>query len=318
MRRSRLFVFMAALVLLSSFASGAHAGQVRINATGSFTFLPNSIALNQGDQVVWVWTGGGHTVESGAGSSDPGAGSLFLTNLQLTSGNAFSWKSTQTGSVPYYCVQHEFSGMTGSLTISASGIPVSNFRITELEYNQAGGLDRIEITNMGGDTGDLGRYRISVNGAPVQFVPLNSVTVFTGGRVTIHTNEAGTNTATNLFMGGLGDLPTAGSIALYVPNSATPVTGAGSGLTEVSQIIDFVQWGSGAQGNLATAMTALVWPTSGFLNAVPTGYDLVFCGTATQYGNTFWDVAHPNFSSGPLCSTPTRTSTWGRIKVLYR
>lgn len=318
MHRLRRFVSAAALGLLSILATGAHAGQVRVNVGGgSNVFLPSSIPLNQGDQVVWVWVGGTHTVTNGAGSGDLNAGVLFDTNLQSLSGSAFSWKSTQSGDVPYFCRPHE-GIMTGALQISASGVPVSSFRITEVEYNQAGGLDRIEITNMGGDTGDLGRYRISVNGAAAQAVPLNSVTIFSAARVTIHTTEAGINTSSNLFMSGLGDLPTTGSVALYVPNSATPVMGAGSALTEVSQIIDFVQWGAASQGNFTTAGSAGVWPTNVFLDAVPAGYDLVFCGTATQYGKTFWDVARPNFSSGPLCSTPTRTSTWGRIKALYR
>ncbi len=62
-----------------------------------------------------------------------------------------------------------------------------------------------------------------------------------------------------------------------------------------------------------------MWPGSEFVDPVPvTGnYDITFCGTATQTGKAFWNVAHPNFNTQVLCSTPTRASTWGRIKLLY-
>jgi len=302
----------AAAVLVSLATLDARAGQVRVNTGGgSNIFLPGSIPLNQGDQVVWVWTSGGHDVISGI-PGDPGAGTLFQSNLMNGGNNAFSWKANQIGTLDYFCSVHASTGMVGQLQISASGTAVSSFRITEVQYNEATGKDRIEITNMGGDFGDFGRYRISVNGGSVP-VPANSKFVGSAGRVTIHTNETGTDNATNLFIPAIGDLPNTGSFALYVPN-----TNPGTALTDADQIIDFVQWGAGSQPNLATAMTAGVWPTSEFLDAVPSGYSLVFCGTVLQYGKSFWDVAQPNFGTQNLCATPAKASSWGRIKALYR
>jgi hypothetical protein len=115
----------------------------------------------------------------------------------------------------------------------------------------------------------------------------------------------------------IGDLPTSGSVALYAPNTVPGETV----LTDETQIIDFVQWGAGSQPNAATAVLAGVWPAAGdFVPAVPDlgDYDLAFCGTATQRGVSFWNVAHPNFRSQAICATPAQASSWGRIKLLYR
>jgi plastocyanin len=309
---------IAALVLLLGVA-GARAGQRRIDVgTGGFSFGPSSQTLNINDQVTWVGVGGSHTVTSGTGPSDPGVGSLFNAGISGT-GQAFTWKADRTGSVDYFCSPHFSFGMTGQLQISASGVAVSSFRITEVQYNDASGHDRIEITNLGGDFGDLGRYRIAINGTSSAIVPLTSVGVVSGatpGRVVVHTNEGTTgSTQTNLFM-AIGDLSdVAGSVALYVPNTT-------STLTDQKQIVDFVQWGAGSQPNATTAVAANVWPSTGdFVPLVPVSgnYDIAFCGTESQHdGSVRWSVAHPNFGTASLCSTPTFTTTWGRIKQLYR
>ena len=321
MSARRLPSSLAAALTLVLIAPAGHAGQRRVNVGVMGTnFAPQAQTLNLGDHVTWVWAGGGHTVTNGLNPGAPGAGTIFDSGLLNGSTQSFSWKVDRIGNVPYYCVPHVLSGMTGTLQISASGVNVSSFRITEVQYNEATGKDRIEITNLGSDVGDLGRYRIAVNGTTAALVPLASVVMLSGsspGRVVIHTNEgtAG-STQTNLFIGAIGDLPTTGSVALYVPN-----TKPGSTLADATQIIDFVQWGAGNQPNSATAVAANVWPSAGeFVPRVPAvgDYDLAFCGIAADRGPTFWDVAHPNFTSQVLCATPTQTPTWGRIKLLYR
>jgi plastocyanin len=304
-------VFPAAVLSLAALlATVALAGERRIDLAGT-SFLPGSIPINQGDHVVWVWDGGNHDVTSGAGGAADG---IFGSATMGSINDAFSWKADRTGTLDYFCSVHFGFGMFATLTIDAPGSHnVSNFRITEVQYNEATNKDRIEITNLGGDSGDLGRYRISVNGGSVA-VPLNSQFVAVNGRVTIHTNETGTNTATNIFIPAIGDLPNTGSIGLYVP-STDPATSA---LTNTNHIIDFVQWGAGSQANEATAEAAGVWPTNEFMAGQPVGYSLVFCGTVSQYGKSFWNVARPNFGSQPLCATPVKASSWGRIKSLYR
>jgi len=311
----------AASISLLVLALCAQAGQRRVDVgSGGFSFAPATQTLNNGDQVTWVWVGGGHTVTNGTDPAlDPNAGLIFNSDFLNGTPNAFSWKADRTGPVPFYCDPHFSFGMTGVLQISASGVNVSSFRITEVQYDEATGKDRVEIANLGGDIGDLGRYRISINGTTSALVPLNSVSVLSGsspGRVVIHTNEgtAG-STSTSLFM-SIGDLPTTGSVALYVPNTKT-----GTSLTDATQIVDFVQWGASNQPNAATAVAAGVWPsTAEFVDPVPVigNYDLAFCGTESQRGKAFWSVAHPNFRTQGLCATPTQATSWGRIKLLYR
>ncbi len=324
MRAMRLRLPLAATAVSLLLATGANAGQRRVDVgvgSGSIRFGPENQAINDGDHVTWVWSGngGGHTVTNGLDGDDPASGMIFDSGNMSGTPRGFTWKADRTGTINYYCAPHVGSGMIGTLAISASGVAVSSFRISEVQYNHATGLDRIEIANLGGDSGDLGRYRIAISASASVLVPLNSVFVVSGaspGRVVIHTNEPGTNSPTDFYMGGIGDLPTSGSVALYAPN-----TKLGTSLTDATQIIDFVQWGAGGQANAATAVAAGVWPSTGeFVPAVPVlgDYDIAFCGAESQRGAAFWNVAHPNFRTQTLCATPTRATTWGRIKVLYR
>jgi plastocyanin len=302
--------------------STSNAGQRRVDVGfGGLTFAPATATLNLHDQVTFVWVVAGHSVTNGTDPNpinDPNEGTIFDTGVLSSLPAAFSWKADRTGAVPYFCIPHFSFGMTAALQISASGVSVSSFRISEVQYNDASGHDRIEIANLGGDTGDLGRYRISINGTTSALVPLNSALVLPGpttpGRVVIHTNEGTTgSTATNMFM-AIGDLPATGSVALFAPNTV------GTSLTDVTQIVDFVEWGATGQPNEATAIAAGLWTAGESVDPVPVSgnYDLAFCGLESQHGKSFWQVAQPNFRSQALCATPTQASTWGRIKLLYR
>lgn len=302
---------LAALCLVLS-ASPVRAGQARINANG-MTFGPVNASVNLGDHAVWVWTSGSHTVTSGTDGSTGGSGTFNSGGGLLGVSNArFSWKSTELGSIPYYCVPHFSSGMTGTLTVAASGVPVSDFRITEVQFNVPGGQDLIEIANLGGASGDLGRYRLAIGGTTVELA-LNSIPVGLGARMVIHANAAGTNTATDFYLPTLGDLPANGSLALYVPNTITPA------VTVANMMIDFVQWGAGGQANEATAVTALLWQAGDAITGVDDGHSIEFCGTGGEYGAARWsEVTTPNLGGNGNCATPTIRSTWGRLKTLYR
>ena len=309
-RRPRPPVLCSALAAVLM-ASVAYAGQVHIK-TQSNSFSPASMIMNAGDHAVWVWTGNGHTVTSGA---TPPGGTLFDSgNMNVNA--AFTWKSGATGNVPYFCLPHFAAGMVGQLTVAASGVPVADFRITEVQYNAAGGLDLIEITNFGQATGDLGRYRfVSSSGSAT--VPTNSFNVVAGGIVTVHVNASGTPSASVLYLPTLPNLAdVSGSLALYAPN-----TKAGTSLTDVTQIIDFVQWGSGGNANEATAAgaTPSMWTAGEFVPTVAANHAIEFCGDGGQRGSAGWaEVSAPNFGLDGGCTTHARTSSWGRIKTLYR
>ena len=313
----RLTSVLAMALLLAS--ASAHAGQVRIDVA-NFQFTPASVTVNLGDHVVWVWMGGTHSVTSGTDGSALGDGTFNSDVRSTGSGGlntAFAWKSDRTGAVPFYCIPHFGSGMTGLITVQpGSAAPVADFRITEVLYNSGGGSDLIEITNMGTAAGNLGRYRIAIPGDD-EGVPVASVAVPAGGIVVIHPGASGTNSTTDLFVPLLNALPDAeGSVALYVPSTIAGQTA----LTDASKIVDFVQYGVGGQANEATAVAAGLW-TAGQL--VPTvgigGRSIEFCGNRADRGASQWAEIDPtNFGSDGNCITPVQSSTWGRVKTLYR
>lgn len=320
MRRFPWLVLLAAALV----ASPTRAGQVRIDvgSAGANVYSPSAISLNAGDHVVWVWVSGTHNVVSGV---RPTASGVFNSGTQraATSGTparrtTFAWKSTVDQN--FHCTPH--TGMDGTLDIQPSGVPVSDFRITEVQYGASGDLDRIEITNMGDAPGDLHDYRISISAVAgevdaivVTQSPLSSsLPVAPGARVTIHTNASGTSTATDVFVPGIGNLPTAGSVALYAPYYQGTV---GAQLT-ADLIIDFVQWDAASQPNSSQA--SAFWPPAEFVDGSPQPqHSISFCGNRVQRGPSFWSVTTPNFNNpGDNCATPTTNTSWGRIKTLYR
>lgn len=307
---SRLGLALAACLLL---AGAAAAKQIRVSVAG-FSFSPATVTVNAGDHVVWMWTGGTHNVVSGDGVAGFPDG-VFTSGALAAAPASFSWKSGAAGAFPYYCEVHA-PGMVGTVNVVASGATgLSDFRITEVQHNAAGNLDLVEITNLG-SAGNLGRYRLKISGLPVQTLQVGTspdLAVAAGGRVVLHFNASGANTATDLFLPAITDLPATGSLGLYVPNTSTP------SLALASQIVDFVQWGAGAQENESVAATALLWAGGAVAPAVAAGQSLEFCGQPGQYGAAYWHAnPEPNFGTADNCATPTFNTTWGRIKTLYR
>jgi len=298
----------------------ARAGQVRINVgTPTLQFSPRAVNLNLGDHAVWVWTGGSHTVTSGDSSLGSG-GSVFDSGQG--SGLKFSWKSDRTGHVNYFCIPHS-PDMAGRVIVSDPGVSprvaVADFRVTEIQFNVPGGQDLIEITNHGDAAGNLGRYRLAISPTAVE-IPLNDFAVPAGGRVVVHANASGTNDATNIYLPTLPDLPdAAGSVALYVPNSTPGGFPANSALTQVSMIIDFVQWGAGGQPNETTANLANLWTAGTSIDGVAPGHSIEYCPNATlDHGLSRWAEIEPNIGSPSDCTTPLLRDTWGHLKVIYR
>lgn len=294
-------------------AGSVAAKQIRVTVSG-FTFAPATVTINAGDHVVWVWSGGTHNVVSGDGSSQIADG-VFTSGSPGSSPATFSWRGPSPTTQPYFCELHAPS-MVGTINVVASGAGgLSDFRITEVQFNAAGNLDLIEITNIGA-AGNLGRYRLAGTGFTTQNLQIGSgpdLAVPSNGQVVIHCNASGTSTATNLFLPGITDLPATGAIALYVPNTTS------TSLANVTQIIDFVQWGAGGQANEPTAVSAGFWASSAAVPAVASGSSIEFCGQPGQYGANYWhENPTPNFGTGENCVVPTFSTSWGRIKTLYR
>ncbi len=305
-------ITIAAITL--GFAAVADAGQVRVTIVSNVTgFVPRAINANVGDKIVWVAATSSHTTTSGD--------SLTVTpdgrwdSGFVGSGAGFMWRVTGTGTFLYYCTPHA-PLMAGRVIVNGSAIDVSDFRITEVQYNEAAGHDLIEITNMGTAAGDLGRYRLSIGAGAATVIPFSNVALGPGATMTIHTNETGINTATDFFVSAVGNLPDpSGALALYVP--ALTATG---GLASADQMVDYVEWGAGGGANEATAMSAGYWGAGQSVPVVAVGNSIEFCGSASVHDvNRWFDNPTPNFSgAADNCATPVHTSTWGRLKALYR
>lgn len=309
----------------------ADGGQVRITVgapTNQFT--PRVANMNLGDHAVWVWVGGTHTVSSGDSSTvtpdrifDSTNGSDFAL-----SGVRYSWRSTQTGNIPYFCIPHapDMAGRVVVQPLSAPvPIPVADFRLTEVQFNVAGGQDLIEISNLGAASGNFGRYRIATAvGTPTELsgpaATPSDIIVPAGGRVVVHLNATGTNTNTDIYVAsfapGTGLPDAAGSLALYVPASQPFQNQSTNSLL----MLDFVQWGAGAQANEATAGAAGFWTSGQSIDGVAAGHSIAYCANSTlDHGVDRWaEIFPPSLGTLNDCNTPVLSQTWGQLKVLYR
>ena len=320
-----------ATALIAALAAGpAHGGQVRVAVgSGGNNFVPYAVNANIGDHIYWIWVAGSHTVTNWTLPADSNGFSFNGTIFDSDAGGPhfgqgtntrFTWKTERLGHVPYVCVPH-IPDMSGRVIISdpnvSPKIPVADFRITEVMYNAAGGADLIEITNYGAAAGDLGRFRIAASNVGTGAeIGVNSFPVPAGGRVIVH-RTAGVNNATNLYNVPFGDLgDAAGSVALYVPHTLAP----GNALTNVNMIVDFVQWGAGGQGVEATAVTAGLWGSGTFIPTMAAGHSIEYCAnTELTHGVDRWaEIAVPTFGGNGDCSTPALSSSWGRLKIMYR
>lgn len=331
--RVRLALRAGASLGLLLAATAAHAGEVRVDVGGSgLSFIPYAVNINQGDHVVWVWKASGHTVTNWNLPADSNVvnydGTVFDSDpgglhFGQTNSTRFSWKSDRTGTVTYVCVPH-VPDMSGRVIISPLTVPptiaVADFRLTEVQFNVPGGQDLIEIANLGGAAGNLGHYRIALTGSGTgtDITGLgNDFVVPAGGRVVIHLNVSGANTApTDLYLPGITLPDAAGSIALYVPSALS----FQNSVSNKDLMIDFVQWGAPAQANETTAAQAGFWGAGTSLNGVAAGHSIEYCASATlEHGASKWaEIAIPNFGSNGDCTTPVAAESWGRLKIIYR
>lgn len=81
-------------------------------------FTPRELTIPVGATVRWVnGDSEDHTVTSGTGAADPGAGASF--DRTLGPGETFEVTFDSSGEQPYFCRIHEALGMTGRITVKA-------------------------------------------------------------------------------------------------------------------------------------------------------------------------------------------------------
>jgi plastocyanin len=76
----------------------------------------DTVKIAVGDQVVWKWVNGTHTITSGTGSTDPQSGVLFNQPMDLTH-TSFAFTFPNPGTFRYYCINHEIFGMKGIVVV---------------------------------------------------------------------------------------------------------------------------------------------------------------------------------------------------------
>lgn len=102
-----------------------------VNVAG-FQFIDSVSGLadttvNCGDTIEWILLDTiPHVVQDGSGAADPNAAARFDFPLNtFGGGTTFTWKATQAGTFPYFCVPHEGFGMVGTITV----LPPANVRL---------------------------------------------------------------------------------------------------------------------------------------------------------------------------------------------
>jgi plastocyanin len=113
MNRVLLFVLVPIALALAPPAPAATHTVNQVN----LTWQPDSVFIEVGDTVEWVWSVGSHTATNGTGAADPNAGTLFDAPLNSTT-PLVSYTFNSVGDYPFFCRPHEGFGMKGNVNVS--------------------------------------------------------------------------------------------------------------------------------------------------------------------------------------------------------
>ncbi|MFP6598208.1 MAG: plastocyanin/azurin family copper-binding protein [Candidatus Hydrogenedentota bacterium] len=119
---NRLSTIIGTIVLAFAYAGNVFAADVTITASG-LTFSPANVTINAGDQVTWNGLDSIHNV-----AESDSLGSLVYNGTGFRSGEIGDFSTYQhTFSTPgvfyFICEPHAASGMRGSVTVNAVGMP---------------------------------------------------------------------------------------------------------------------------------------------------------------------------------------------------
>lgn len=109
-------------VFLSIFllAAASHAADYIVNTYDNL-FDPQTITINTGDTVTWQNFGNIiHTATSGTNCSPDGK----FNSGNLSKNQTYTVQFNEAGTYPYYCIPHCMAGMTGTITVNASTLPL--------------------------------------------------------------------------------------------------------------------------------------------------------------------------------------------------
>jgi glucose/arabinose dehydrogenase len=88
----------------------------RFDADDNDTTQVDTVTINAGQTVRWMWQAGIHTITSGESSLDPDVGILF-DEPSNTGNRSFEFTFTEVGTFPYFCRFHEVLNMKGIIEV---------------------------------------------------------------------------------------------------------------------------------------------------------------------------------------------------------
>jgi glucose/arabinose dehydrogenase/plastocyanin len=88
----------------------------RFDADDNDSTQIDTVVINAGDTVRWIWKEFVHTITSGEGAGAEDAGDLF-DELSNSNNPIFSYTFTEAGTYPYFCRPHELLDMKGIIVV---------------------------------------------------------------------------------------------------------------------------------------------------------------------------------------------------------
>jgi len=144
----------ASLAIVLLISSSAYSITHVVTQTG-FTFNPQSLEVEVGDIINWVWTGGNHNTTS---ISVPSGADTWAS--PLNSGNPqFQYEVTVAGTYAYVCTFHSGSGMTGGFVASETAVSctinpviVQDENLVTVSINGMGATDPLYAISWGDES----------------------------------------------------------------------------------------------------------------------------------------------------------------------
>ena len=111
-----------------------------------------SIAIEQGDTIIWTWGSGTHNLRTTSGTES------FDSGYFTVSGSTFTYTFNQVGSTDYVCDPHA-GNMNGTVTVyeTTAGISENNLLSFEMYPNPVSDVLNIQLPS-GTDKAEVGVY----------------------------------------------------------------------------------------------------------------------------------------------------------------
>lgn len=244
----KVYAFLFTLCLLFMHQSLLAVTHI-ITQTGT-SFNPNTLEVEVGDVVKWVWTAGSHTTTS---TSVP-AGATPWNSLLTSDETEFQYTVLVEGTYEYVCTPHAAMGMTGSFVAVASSVNCSvQPSLTQMENTVTVSINGTGATNplYSIDWGD---------GSDASNMPVVSHTYTEPGTYEIcvtyidQGNPMGCfvhNCDLSVVIDGGGTPECSVELSTVISGNIVSVVAEGTGLTDGQYIID---WGDGSSTESSTGV----------------------------------------------------------------